>query len=504
MGRRIGVVAAVALGAAMAGPVGPERAAAGDPSAATTRSGHAPASVARGEEPRAARKVVGDDDRIDVEATTRYPFSTVGKLYARFLDGSDVEATATLIGPRHAITAAHAVHDPGRGGDAFALELVLALERGEAPYGSLFGKRIHVLPKYRATLDQDHDVALIELDLAAGDEAGWLGLGVADDVGLLDWPVNTAGYPLGMSPAETMWYAGGAVRAVTERAILLGDALDASAGQDGSAVWQRGEGGERYVVGVLTRETQGRNAAVRVTHEIFGWLSAWLDGFEGPADLVAQGVATDLPFEVLPGDSGTVLVDVRNRGQRRATVTVDALLEAADGTRTRVGAAATSVRADETVRVDVPVALPDDVAVGARVVVAVVNGDRGAPESDGGNNESTGPVVYVMPEPPGDEGFWPELALPAKQRERLAPGDEARYGLDVPEPGRTLKLRLRGQRFRGSAVLVGPDGEQLPFDTRRVRRAVVKDASPGRWLVLVRNPGSARRTRRFKLTAKLR
>lgn len=467
------------------------------------RAGHVPPTLPAGEEPERAAKVIGADDRILVEAPGRYPFSAVGKLYSTFVDGSTIEGTAVMVGPRHALTAAHVVHDPDRGGDATDLELVLALDAGDAPLGSAFGKRIQTFPRFVKRGDPRYDVALITLDVRAGDESGWFGLGVADDSALLSWPVNTAGYPTGLLPAASMWYAGDFPEAVTDSALLLGDSFDTSYGQAGSGVWRRDEKDDRFVVAVLTGETDQRNVAVRITHELFGHLAAWLDGFDGPADLAPQTIATDLPFEVRSSAEGTVTCEVVNRGLRRATVSVEAVLDRDGLTRDAIGSVTTDVRARDTVRVAVPVVVPVDAEVGPYDIVVVVNGDFGAPESDRDDNEGRGPAVYVAPAPP-DSVDWLLAPLPAKLRQKLEPGGEARHVVEVSEPGRGLRVRFRGRRFQGEALLVGPDGSQYRLRTRGSRNVTVDDASPGSWRILVRNPSTAPKARAFRLKAKLR
>jgi V8-like Glu-specific endopeptidase len=466
------------------------------------RPGHVPTDLDVAHEAPSAAKIIGPDDRIQVERTTRYPFSTVAKLYSRFLDGSRIEGTCALVGRRHVLTAGHMVHDPKRGGFAVDLEVVLALELGNAPYGSAFGKVIHTFPQFVVARKRAYDVALVELDVDAGSEAGWLGLGVANDAGLTDWPVNNAGYPLDLTSGESMWYAGGDVAGVTGTQILLGDPFDATEGQTGSPLWQRNENNERIAVGVLVDEGKLFNVGTRITHEIYGYLTAWLDGFEAPADLLPKGTTTDLPFESPGGTEGTVSCDVRNRGDRRATVLVEAFLEDERMDRTLLGTVVTEIRPGRTVRVDIPALVPLDAPTGVRRVVVEVNGDFGSPESDRANNQDRGPLVYVLPDPADD--LWTPVDVPSKQREKLRPAEEARYELRVTEAGQRLRVKLTGRKFRGDAVLVAPDGTQFEMDTRRNEKVVVDDAETGRWLVLVRNPSSARFARKFKLKLELR
>ena len=115
------------------------------------------------------------------------------------------------------------------------------------------------------------------------------------------------------------------MKRLTERWLFLDKAFDFSPGQDGGPLWQIDDVDNRFLVGMVSREREGSTVAIRLNHELYGYLTAWLDGFDGPADLVPSDVSTDLGYELLRADQGTVTCRVKNKGDRRADTAVAAV-----------------------------------------------------------------------------------------------------------------------------------------------------------------------------------
>jgi len=470
------------------------------------RPGHRPATAVDADERPSPRKIFGADDREPVEDTTRYPFSTVAKVFSTFPDGAQFEGSAVLVGRRQALTAGHVVYDADHGGWAEYAEVVIALDRDVAPYGSAFASRLRSFGGFVDDGDPDYDFGLIELDVVVGDTTGWLGLAVRDDATLLGDPVNTAGYPGDLDDGYGMWYAGGFAADVDARTIYMDGVLDAAQGQSGSGVWQR-VGDDRYVVGVLSAESPTANLAGRVTQEIFDVVDAWLDGYDGPADLAPSAVTTSLPFRTARGATGVVSFEIDNFGFRPATFLAAAYLDDGAGHRLLLGSTDVTVGADRFKAVEITARVPADAASGTYTVVAVVNGDDAVPESDRSNNEAEGPLVLVQPgdgEIPPGTNYWEPVTLPAKLHGRLVPNGESRYTFTISEPLSALKLRLRGPRFLGFALVVRPDGSTFKLLPRRSYKTIENQPQLGEWLLLVKNRPDASRSRRFKVKLKVK
>jgi len=468
------------------------------------RPGHKPQDIREAFELPSARKIFGGDDREPVSDTDVYPWTTVAKVYSTFPDGLSVTGSAVLVGESQALTAGHVVYDDRHGGWATDVEVIPGFDLGFAPFGSVYADEIRSFTGWIDDRDFAYDFALLDLDDTIGDLTGWMGLAARDDADLFDNLLNTAGYPTDLDDGEGMWYAADFAESIEPTAINLRGTFDAAQGQSGSGVWLR-ENDDRIVVGVVSTETRNHNVAARVTGDIFDVLDAWLDGFEGPADLSPIAVTTDLPFDVSEGDSGTVSCEIDNFGLRPATVEAEAFLHDASGDRHRMGSTFVTIGADDFEAVDIASVVPAGVPEGLYTIVVVVNADGTAPESDSSNNEAEGPDVSVTPATGGGGGgdYYEPLTLPAKVSGRLEANAVVRYRFDVTDPSQKIKFRLRGRNYLGFALVVRPDGSTFKLLRRTGHATVESQPQVGRWLVLVKQRYDAGRSRRFKLRIKI-
>ncbi len=458
------------------------------------RAGFAPDGARDAHERPTAGKIFGADDREPVYDTEAFPWSAVAKVYAHFPDGAAFEGSAVLVGRDQALTAGHVVYDPRHGGWADDVVVVPGFDLGYEPFGEYVAQELRSFAGFVDDRDYDYDIALLGLDARAGDLTGWLGIAVRDDAETFDALLNTAGYPADLDDGEGMWYAADYPYAVDAHAIRLNGTLDAAQGQSGSGVWLR-EGDARFVVGVVSTETSSANVAARITGDVFDVLDAWLDGFDGPADLAPTAVTTTLPFDSAAGQTGTVSFEVDNFGARPAVFDVDVLLDAGVGARPVIGSARASVAAGDYDAFEVPVAIPSGVGAGTYRVTVRVNGDGAVPESDYANNEARGPQVSVA----AAGSRWQPVELPTVIRDRLSPNGEGRWSFTVSEPREKLVLRLAGAAFTGFAIVVRPDGTTFTLLPRRAYRTIELQPQLGEWRVLVKNRPDAPRPRRFRL-----
>jgi len=121
--------------------------------------------------------IIGEDKRFRPGKTTRYPLRALGQLIMISSDNSEGTCSATLISPKHLLTAAHCVYDqdsqsffkniyfiPGRDGDII-------------PYG-MYGATHAYIPKdYPSSTFRKNnaDVAVLKLSTSLGDKLGYLG-----------------------------------------------------------------------------------------------------------------------------------------------------------------------------------------------------------------------------------------------------------------------------------------------------------------------------------------
>jgi glutamyl endopeptidase len=226
-----------------------------------------------GEAPEA---VIGVDDRVQIAATSTYPWSVHASLRITANDGSQWIGTGWFIGPHTLVTAGHVVFIknsgvPNRDGWVRSITVIPGRNGALQPFGSAVSSNLRSVTGWTTSGNQEYDYGAIILSTDLGARTGWLGFGAYSDATLLASLANISGYP-GDKPAGTQWYHARNVSSVGPRKVYYD--VDTFGGQSGSAVY-RIVNGQRFAVAVHTYGGATSNSGTRITSPVFNNLVAW-------------------------------------------------------------------------------------------------------------------------------------------------------------------------------------------------------------------------------------
>jgi V8-like Glu-specific endopeptidase len=220
--------------------------------------------------------IIDVDDRVQVTATSTYPWRVHCALRITAADGSQWIGTGWFCGPRTVITAGHCVFIknsgvPGRDGWVQSVTVIPGRNADQQPFGAVVSTDLHSVRGWVELGSQEYDYGAILLSTPLGDRTGWLGFGAYGDATLLASTANLSGYP-GDKPAGTQWYHARRVTSVSTRKVYYD--IDSFGGQSGSAVY-RIDGAGRYAVAVHAYGGASANSGTRITSDVFLNLQAW-------------------------------------------------------------------------------------------------------------------------------------------------------------------------------------------------------------------------------------
>jgi V8-like Glu-specific endopeptidase len=223
------------------------------------------------------RDIEAEDDRTQIVDSSGYPFSTVGLLWTK--NKQDIWATcsATLIGPKTVITAAHCVYDVD--GSGWANDIIFvpaAVDAQSAPYGKFGWVHVSILRGFAQNYDGNYasvmpwDIAEIELIEDVGAKVGWMGFRV--DKGS-QFDAVLVGYP-GDRPDGTMWESTCIVPPSSFGDQTFTHTCTTSAGSSGSAMFENDGRGDPFIRGIAVAEdaSGSPNYAVRLSESYYHFL----------------------------------------------------------------------------------------------------------------------------------------------------------------------------------------------------------------------------------------
>lgn len=225
-----------------------------------------------------SRQVFGEDDRVQITDTKKYPFNTFGQIWSKNSKGEWSICSGTMIGKSAVITAAHCLYSHEDGGWLSDYEFYPGLNgQNDAPYGGFGFVDAYILEGYITNYQGFYgsvvpwDLAVLILDKPAGDTVGWMGYAAYDPA--YAFTANIIGYP-GDKPVSTMWGTACAVDPATATENNFSYLCDTYPGSSGSSVYElNGQSKERYIVGVNIAESQTENIALRLNKPYFQWVN---------------------------------------------------------------------------------------------------------------------------------------------------------------------------------------------------------------------------------------
>ncbi|HEX4296926.1 MAG TPA: trypsin-like serine protease, partial [Devosia sp.] len=225
------------------------------------------------------RVVPGPDNRTQITDSSAYPFGAIGWLWTQDQKGNWATCTATLIGPKSIITAAHCVYDHDTGGWVKSMLFIPgATDAQTAPYGQYDWANVNILKGFIDNYDGKNygsvmpwDIAEVELQTDAGNQIGWMGFQVDDGSA---WTATTAGYP-GDKPDGTMWQTSCDIPANTTQDPTVAHTCATYAGTSGSPMWAPDAKGDLYIRAInVAEDVQGKmNYGVRLTDAYYQFLT---------------------------------------------------------------------------------------------------------------------------------------------------------------------------------------------------------------------------------------
>ena len=218
-------------------------------------------------------RIIGPDDRIQINDTTTFPWTTMVKIQGQWNDVEFFSCSGWMLGPSTVVTAGHCVYSFA-GANTYAYNVIVtpALNTdapNPRPFGVCRALRGWVLLPWYDNGDSGYDYGVYDLGCRIGYQTGNLGmkmiLGSANGTyeALTGYPSDKGG--------TTMWSAGGTVQESQARLFFYDN--DMMSGQRGAPVWVTDPACNPCAIAVNAQEyaPPTLNSGPRITLEAFNF-----------------------------------------------------------------------------------------------------------------------------------------------------------------------------------------------------------------------------------------
>jgi glutamyl endopeptidase len=221
--------------------------------------------------------VHGQDNRIRVNDTDKYPYRVNASLLITARDGSQWLGTGWFISARTLVTAAHCVYikgsgSPSRDGWVRSIQVLPGRNVEKLPYGSTTSTYFWTVKGWAETGNENYDYAAIIIPTDLGTKVGTMGFAVYNDADLVGQVANVTGYPGDKGGGGEMWYDTKEVAAVTPTKVHYD--IDTAGGQSGACVYVV-KGTERMAIAVHAYGGATTNSGSRISALVFANLTNW-------------------------------------------------------------------------------------------------------------------------------------------------------------------------------------------------------------------------------------
>ena len=222
--------------------------------------------------------IIDIDGRVRITPTTVSPFKAVCKIKVWWGDDGYMGSGAVVY-INHVLTAAHVVYDSDLGGWADRVEVIPAQDNDVGPYGVALATYGRVYTAWAQNKDEEHDFALLTLNMDIGYTTGAFGIQTADPSDpIYTGELHTAGYPGDIDSGENMYYSNENGRSATNFKHYY--YLDTYGGQSGSPVWYY-DGYGTYIITVHAYGTSAippvRNSGTRLNQAKIDNILSWIN-----------------------------------------------------------------------------------------------------------------------------------------------------------------------------------------------------------------------------------